>query len=263
MNRDLQSMIGSSIFGNRTGNDRTNSVSPGAAKNAAGSGASGDKIGGERIGASATSPAASSHSGTVFPARYVRFGAFQLDTERQDLLKNGARLRLPGKVCQVLTTLLERPGEIVTREELRARLWPSDTHVNFDANVNTTVNKLRQILCSSDSGAGASSAARTAAGVAEDNVYVQTIPRKGYSFVSKVDFIDRLDSPGVAGDSDLTAEGSTAKESAAASQFFGAPGSKFFAAHRARVWFAAGVIALVVAAMLFGAAITLFANRGL
>ena len=57
-----------------------------------------------------------------FPTRYARFGAFQLDLKRQDLTKNGARLRLPGKVCQVLVTLLERHGEIVTREELRARL---------------------------------------------------------------------------------------------------------------------------------------------
>lgn len=263
MNKDLQSMMGSSIFGNRTGSDRTAAASSDpAAKGAAGSSASGDKIGGERIGASATSPSASSHSNNAFPARYVRFGAFQLDTERQDLLKNGARLRLPGKVCQVLTTLLERPGEIVTREELRARLWPSDTHVNFDANVNTTVNKLRQILCSSDGAAGASSGARTAADDAEDTVYVQTIPRKGYSFVSKVDFFDRLDFPDVAGDSDVPEE-NTAANGNAASPFFGAPGSKFFAAHRARVWFTAGVIALVVAAMLFGAAITLFANRGL
>src|SRR5947209_19506535 len=85
-------------------------------------------------------------SDAAFPTRYVRFGAFQLDLHRQDLLKDGTRLRLPGKVCQVLITLLQRPGEIVTREELRVRLWPADTHVNFDANVNTTVNKLRQIL---------------------------------------------------------------------------------------------------------------------
>ena len=242
MNRDLQSSMGSSIFSNRTASD---------------------KISAERIDAPATSPASAARSGNAFPARYVRFGAFQLDTERQDLLKNGARLRLPGKVCQVLTTLLERPGEIVTREELRARLWPSDTHVNFDANVNTTVNKLRQILCSSDGPADASSAARTAAGDADDNVYVQTIPRKGYSFVSKVEFFDRLDFPGAASDPDLPDENTAAKGSAAASQLFGAPGSKVFAAHRARVWFTAGVIALVVAAMLFGAAITLFANRGL
>jgi DNA-binding winged helix-turn-helix (wHTH) protein len=210
--------------------------------------------------AAAASNAAARNAG-AFPTRYVRFGAFQLDVQQQDLLKNGERLRLPGKVCQVLITLLERPGEIVTREELRARLWPSDTHVNFDANVNTTVNKLRQILCSADGGRGAGTAAAQ-----EDSVYVQTIPRKGYSFVSKVEFVDRLDAANLASGSEenLAANGvaASAKSAAAPSaKFFDAQSSRFFAAHRAPVWFTAGVIALVVAAMLFGAAITLFSHR--
>src|SRR3989442_9213809 len=78
--------------------------------------------------------------------RYIRFGAFILDQHREEIFKNGARLKLQGKAFQVLLALLERPGEVVTREELRIKLWPSDTHVNFDANVNTTVNKLRQAL---------------------------------------------------------------------------------------------------------------------
>src|SRR3989454_1907612 len=73
--------------------------------------------------------------------RYIRFGAFILDQHREEIFKNGARLKLQGKAFQVLLALLERPGEVVTREELRIKLWPSDTHVNFDANVNTTVNR--------------------------------------------------------------------------------------------------------------------------
>jgi len=286
MNRDLQSTMRSSIFGNRTGGNGVTALGASAgARSAAGSGAaaansasspSSDKIavGGtasDKIAGEKNGPAYPANNGSAFPARYVRFGAFRLDTERQDLLKNGTRLRLPGKVCQVLTTLLERPGEIVTREELRARLWPSDTHVNFDANVNTTVNKLRQILGSPDGAHGASAAgglrganaagAGAAVDAQDDAVYVQTIPRKGYSFVSKVEFVDRLDSPSFAGDSEA-AEESTANGGAASPQVFGAPASKFLAADRARVWFTAGVIALVVAAMLFGAAITLFSNRG-
>jgi DNA-binding winged helix-turn-helix (wHTH) protein len=173
-----------------------------------------------------------------FPTRYVRFGAFQLDLKRQDLLKNGARLRLPGKVYQVLITLLERPGEIVTREELRARLWPSDTHVNFDANVNTTVNKLRQVLGDSN----------------EESAYVQTIPRRGYSFISKVEFVEQPEMAEIArAEGELSEENSSALDEAA--------GSKLFAAHSAKVWFTAGVIALVVAAMLLGAAITLYSHR--
>jgi DNA-binding winged helix-turn-helix (wHTH) protein len=173
-----------------------------------------------------------------FPTRYVRFGAFELDVKRQDLLKNGARLRLPGKVYQVLIALLERSGEIVTREELRARLWPSDTHVNFDANVNTTVNKLRQILGDSN----------------EESAYVQTIPRRGYSFVSKVEFVEQPETAGMARDEAERGEENSSLPGETA-------GSKLFAAHSAKVWFTAGVIALVVAAMLLGAAITLFSHR--
>lgn len=173
-----------------------------------------------------------------FPTRYVRFGAFELDVKRQDLLRNGARLRLPGKVYQVLITLLERPGEIVTREELRARLWPSDTHVNFDANVNTTVNKLRHILGDSN----------------EESAYVQTIPRRGYSFVGKVEFVEQPETAGMARDEAERVEGNSPLPGETA-------GSKLFAAHSAKVWFTAGVIALVVAAMLLGAAITLYSHR--
>src|SRR5882762_796415 len=159
-----------------------------------------------------------------FPARYARFGTFQLDRKRLDLTKNGARLRLPGKVCQVLVTLLERHGEIVTREELRARLWGSDTHVNFDANVNTTVNKLRQILGDSN----------------EESAYVRTIPRRGYSFISKVEFVEQPE----------TARGETRLGEENSSLLGETAGSKLFASHSAKVWFTAGVIALAIAAML-------------
>src|SRR6266478_3288752 len=78
--------------------------------------------------------------------RYVSFGPFRIDQQRQEVTRSGSRLKLQGKVYQVLLALLEKPGEVVTREELRIRVWPADTHVNYDANVNTTVNKLRQAL---------------------------------------------------------------------------------------------------------------------
>src|SRR2546423_7839652 len=171
--------------------------------------------------------------------RHVRFGPFQLDMQRQDLLKHGVRVRMPAKVCQVLITLLERPGEVVTREELRARLWPSDTHVNFDANVNTTVNKLRQILGDSN----------------EQSNYVQTIPRRGYSFIAKVEFSDKL----------LTQElvrrsNGSEKDAPFSSRAVSAKRATFLDPHRAGLWFTTGVIALVIAAMLLGAAITLFSH---
>src|SRR6202163_2807505 len=96
--------------------------------------------------------------------RYIRLGPFQIDQQRQEITKNGEKLRLQGKVYRVLMTLLEKPGEVVTREELRQRLWPAETYVNYDANVNTTVNKLRLALGDSS----------------EKPIYIETIPRKGY-----------------------------------------------------------------------------------
>ena len=106
------------------------------------------------------------------PARYVRFGPFHVDQSRQEIFQNGLRLKLQGKVYQVLVCLLERPGDVVTREELRQKLWPADSHVNYDANVNTTVNKLRQVLGDST----------------DKPVYIETIPRKGYSFIAQPEF---------------------------------------------------------------------------
>lgn len=102
--------------------------------------------------------------------RYLCFGQFQVDLQREELFKEGSRVRIPSKVFQVLLALLERPGEIVTREALRARLWPDNTFVNYDANVNTTVNKLRLALGDSP----------------EKPMYVETIPRQGYCFLGNV-----------------------------------------------------------------------------
>src|SRR5712664_90901 len=120
----------------------------------------------ERKGSSNAAPAS---------ARYVSFGAFHVDLKKEELFKDGARLKLQGKVYQALLALLGKPGEIVTREELRMQLWPSDTHVNYDANMNTTMNKLRQVLGDSP----------------DQPAFVDTIPRKGYSFVAKVNYLDR------------------------------------------------------------------------
>src|SRR2546428_10536193 len=117
----------------------------------------------------------SSSNNAVAPARYICFGAFHLDLKKEELFRDGTRVKLQGKVYQALAALLQRPGEIVTREELRKQLWPSDTHVNYDANVNTTVNKLRQVLGDSP----------------DQPAFVDTIPRKGYSFVGKVRYVDQ------------------------------------------------------------------------
>src|SRR5437763_16307208 len=113
--------------------------------------------------------------GLLSSGRYIHFGPFRSDQQRQEVTRNGLRLKLQGKVYQTLLTLLEKPGEVVTREELRMRLWPADTHVNYDANVNTTVNKLRIALGDSS----------------DKPVYVETIPRKGYSLLVQPEVSDK------------------------------------------------------------------------
>lgn len=104
--------------------------------------------------------------------RFVRFGPFHIDRQRQQVFRAGSKLRLQGKVYHVLNVLIENQGEVVSREQLKQALWPADTHVNYDANVNTTVNKLRQALGEST----------------EKPVYIETIPRKGYSFIGSAEF---------------------------------------------------------------------------
>jgi DNA-binding winged helix-turn-helix (wHTH) protein len=121
-------------------------------------------------------PETAAASGRPLPpsSRYIRLGPFQVDQHRQEVTKNGVRLKLHGKVYQVLLALIEKQGEVVTREEIRVRLWPADTHVDYDPNVNTTVNKLRQALGDSS----------------DQSLYIETIPRKGYCLVIAAEFAD-------------------------------------------------------------------------
>jgi cholera toxin transcriptional activator len=101
-------------------------------------------------------------------ARIVRFGVFAVDLAAGELRKNGARIRLQEQPFQILVFLLERPGEVVTREELRQKLWPADTFVDFDHSLNTAVNKLREALGDS----------------ASSPRYVETLARRGYRFLA-------------------------------------------------------------------------------
>ncbi len=183
--------------------------------------------------------AASTESALAPPARYVRFGSFHLDLRKEELLKDGTRVKLQGKVFQALVALLEKPGEVVTREALRNRLWPSDTNVNYDANVNTTVNKLRLVLGDSP----------------DQPVFVDTIPRKGYSFVAAIEYLDQPASQ----QNHVPEE----KSSAVGEALPGESKSSLLRAALSSKWFAAGVISLVVAGMLFGAALMLYSHRGI
>jgi cholera toxin transcriptional activator len=103
--------------------------------------------------------------------RRYRFGLFELDTETGDLYRDGqAHPRVQGQPLGLLLLLLERPGELVTREELRKKLWSSDTFVDYDHGLNTAVNKLREALGDS----------------ADSPRFIQTLPRRGYRFIAPV-----------------------------------------------------------------------------
>lgn len=83
---------------------------------------------------------------SLSPSGVLRFGVFQANLAARELCKHGVRVRLPGQPFCILSLLLERPGEVVTREEIRQRLWASDTFVDFEHSLNTAVKKLRAAL---------------------------------------------------------------------------------------------------------------------
>src|SRR5215470_8416654 len=102
--------------------------------------------------------------------RLVRFGVFEVDLDAGELRKNGARLRLQEQPFQVLAVLLESQGRVVTRDDLRQKIWPADTFVDFDHSLNTAVNKIREALGDS----------------ASSPRFVETLARRGYRFIAPV-----------------------------------------------------------------------------
>ena len=100
----------------------------------------------------------------------MRFGVFELDCQTGELRKQGVKLRLQGQPIEVLKRLLEYPGELVTREDLRKRLWPADTFVDFDQALNNSVQRIREALGDS----------------AQSPRFIETIPKRGYRFVGSV-----------------------------------------------------------------------------
>jgi TolB-like protein/DNA-binding winged helix-turn-helix (wHTH) protein/Flp pilus assembly protein TadD len=104
------------------------------------------------------------------PRRRFRFGSFELDVRSGELRKQGRRIRLQDQPLQVLTVLLQRSGEVVTREELQKQLWPADTFVDFDHGLNKAINKIREALADS----------------AGSPRFVETVPRRGYRFLADV-----------------------------------------------------------------------------
>ena len=104
-------------------------------------------------------------------AHRTRFGAFEVDLRAGELYKHGIRLKLQDQPFQILALLLERPGDVVTREELCQKLWPADTFVDFDTGLNSAIKKLRDVLADS----------------AEEPRYIETLPRRGYRFIAEVE----------------------------------------------------------------------------
>jgi DNA-binding winged helix-turn-helix (wHTH) protein len=103
--------------------------------------------------------------------RRIRSGLFEVDLESREIHKNGHKIPLQDQPFQVLAILLERPGSVITREELHARLWPANSFVGFDEGINTAIRKLRVAFGDS----------------AENPRFIENIPRHGYRFVAPVD----------------------------------------------------------------------------
>lgn len=120
----------------------------------------------------------------VAQPKVVRFGLYELDLDARELRKSGVRIKLQDQPFQILSMLLERPGSVVTREELQRKLWPEDVFVDFDLSLNSAVKKLRQAL-NDDS---------------ENPRFIETLYRRGYRFIGPVngpaaDSPDQLDAP--------------------------------------------------------------------
>jgi DNA-binding winged helix-turn-helix (wHTH) protein len=101
----------------------------------------------------------------------IRFGLFEVDLQAGELRRQGYKVKLQDQPFQILVLLLDRPGEVVTREELQKKLWPADTFVDFERGLNRAVNKLREAL--SDD--------------ADSPRFIETLPRRGYRFVAPVE----------------------------------------------------------------------------
>jgi TolB-like protein/DNA-binding winged helix-turn-helix (wHTH) protein/Flp pilus assembly protein TadD len=154
-----------------------------------------------------------------------------MDLRAGELRKHGVRIRLQTQPFQILGMLLERPGEVVTREELRQALWPGDTFVDFDHGLNNAINRLREALGDS----------------AESPRFLETLPRRGYRFIAAVESIPS-DSPQ---DSAARVENSSATVPTTARDHLAAlPVKSSKVSLRARLWIAAGVSAAALLALL-------------
>src|SRR6267143_5909633 len=116
---------------------------------------------------------------SLSPGSVLRFGVFHVNLAARELRKHGVRIRLPGQPFCILSILLEKPGEVITREEMRRRLWSSDTFVDFEHSLNSAIKKLRAALGDSP----------------ENSRYIETVPRMGYRFIAPVEQVSAAGPP--------------------------------------------------------------------
>ena len=160
----------------------------------------------------------------------LRFSSFELDLRARELRKHGTKIKLQDQPFQILALLLEKPGEIVTREELRDRLWPADTFVDFDHSLNSAVKKLRQALNDDP----------------DVPRFIETLPRRGYRFIAPVGSGASLTSPAPAVESPIQNNAPSPAEAPQAQ--LAAPASR---PHHWKLWAAGGfgfVLALGIVA---------------
>ncbi len=166
-----------------------------------------------------------------------RFGTFEINLHSGELRKNGMRLRLSGQPFQVLAILIERPGEVITREELHSKLWPADTFVDFDHGLNNAVARIREVLDDSS----------------DTPRYVETLPRRGYRFIAPLADVRPATIPPPAAESQVSSAHETTRTSASGTPVL--PAKKRFASTREKAMLGAvAVLALfAVALMLYRA----------
>lgn len=122
-------------------------------------------------GRSSTGPDRSGHGTRVDMPPLIRFGTFQLDTQAGRLLRDGRVVRLKPQPLRLLQLLISRPGELITRDEIRELLWGTDTFVDFEQGMNTAVRQIREALGDD----------------ADTPIFVETVPKRGYRFIAPVD----------------------------------------------------------------------------
>jgi TolB-like protein/DNA-binding winged helix-turn-helix (wHTH) protein/Tfp pilus assembly protein PilF len=172
------------------------------------------------------------------PTFVVRFGTYEVSLQSGEVRKAGVRIRVQQQPLKLLELLLERPGEVVNREELRNRVWPNESFGDFDQAVNIAIAKLRNALGDS----------------AENPRYIETLPKRGYRFIAEVSVVE-------AGVDAKMPESATA-ELPVATPEYQLPGAGLPAAPERRPWPARGVIAALAVVLVLGAlALWLFRSR--